>query len=390
MSCFKSNKVTFSRKHSLIALLIMLVILINTNGIAIAKPSVTARAAILIDAETGEILYAKNPHVKRSPASTTKIMTAILAIENGNLDDKVKVSRRAAYEGGSSIWLAEGEVLTLEELLYGLLLNSGNDAAVAIAEHIGGSVEEFAQMMNRKAREIGALDTSFQNPNGLPQKGHLTTAYDLAMIARYALQNKTFAKIVDTTRKTISWGSHEYGRSLLNTNRLLRRFDEVDGVKTGYTDAAGRCLVSSMTREGRQVISVVLKSGQMWHDSIKLLNYGFDNFNRIQLAAKDEVIYSARLEALENQRLEMVASQEFATVASEGKEIKVRKEIIIKDNLKLPIAKKEQIGKVTFYVDDELKGTIPLLAKEKLTTKNKFNKLWQWLTNQGPSLTYLK
>ncbi|KXS45465.1 MAG: D-alanyl-D-alanine carboxypeptidase (penicillin-binding protein 5/6), partial [Candidatus Frackibacter sp. T328-2] len=200
----------------------------------------------------------------------------------------------------------------------------------------------------------------------------------------------TFAKIVDTTRKTISWGSHEYGRSLLNTNRLLRRFDEVDGVKTGYTDAAGRCLVSSMTREGRQVISVVLKSGQMWHDSIKLLNYGFDNFNRIQLAAKDEVIYSARLEALENQRLEMVASQEFATVASEGKEIKVRKEIIIKDNLKLPIAKKEQIGKVTFYVDDELKGTIPLLAKEKLTTKNKFNKLWQWLTNQGPSLTYLK
>ncbi|SJZ63068.1 D-alanyl-D-alanine carboxypeptidase family protein [Selenihalanaerobacter shriftii] len=370
------------QRQKLSALLIILAILM-VNNVALAKPSVTARAAILIDAETGEVLYAKNPHQKRAPASTTKIMTGILGIENGNLNGEVKASRRAAYEGGSSIWLAEGEVLILEDLLYGLLLNSGNDAAVAIAEHIGGSVEKFAHMMNRKAKEIGALDTTFQNPNGLPQKGHLTTAYDLAMIARYALQNETFARIVDTTRKKISWQERKHGRSLLNTNRLLRRFDEVDGVKTGYTRAAGRCLVSSATRNGRQVISVVLKSAQMWHDSMKLLNYGLDNFRRIEVVNQGEEIYSLNLEEIDNRELKLKVAQKFVVVAFNNDEITLKKEISIKRNLKLPIAQNEQVGKVAFYIDGEKKGTIPLLAKEAIVPESRLDKFWQWLTTLG-------
>ncbi|MBM7623555.1 D-alanyl-D-alanine carboxypeptidase family protein [Sporohalobacter salinus] len=367
------------KKKGIAVILIILIIVACNASVVLAKPNVTARAAIVVDVETGEVLYAKNPHKRRPPASTTKIMTGILAIENGKLDDKVTVSDRAAYTGGSSIWLANGETLKLEELLYGLLLNSGNDAAVAIAEHIGGSVEKFAQMMNRKAREIGALNTTFQNPNGLPKKGHLTTAYDLAMITRYALQNDKFANIVNTVRKTISWEGHEYGRSLLNTNRLLRRFDKVDGVKTGYTKAAGRCLVSSASGNNRQVVSVVLKSRQMWHDSMKLLNYGLDNFRRVKLVTKNEKVHTIRINEAVKEKVDLIAANEFGIVIFHNKNVNVKKEVSIQNNIVLPIEEGEQIGKLTLYVEGEKKGIVPLLAERRVTADSKINIFLQQL-----------
>ncbi|ADL13182.1 D-alanyl-D-alanine carboxypeptidase family protein [Acetohalobium arabaticum] len=369
-----------TKRNKLLFILIGLIIISFNADIVSAKPDITARSAIVVDVKTGEVLYAKNHHERRPPASTTKIMTGILAIENGNLDTEVTVSDRAAYTGGSSIWLTSGETLKLEELLYGLLLNSGNDAAVAIAEHIGGSVEGFAWMMNRKAREIGALNTTFQNPNGLPQNGHLTTAYDLALITRYALQNDTFAKIVRTVRKTISWEGHEYGRSLLNTNRLLRKFDKVDGVKTGYTDAAGRCLVSAASADNRQVVSVVLKSGQMWHDSIKLLNYGLDNFKQIELISKDETAHTIRINEAKKEEVDLIAAKEFGIVIPQDEDVEIKKEVRVQNDLKLPIEKGEQVGKLTFYVAGEKKGIVPLLTKRRVTADSKINNFFQKLT----------
>ncbi len=247
-------------------------------------PSIFAKSAIVIDQETGRVLYEKNSHEKLPMASTTKIMTLLVALEKGNLKDIVTVSKRAASVGGSSIWLSPGEKIDMESLLYGLMLNSGNDAATAIAEHIGGSVENFAKIMNEKAKEIGAYDTHFVTPSGLDIgiDDHYTTAYDLALITRYAFRYPKFAEIVSTKEKTIPWEGKEWDRYLRNKNKLLWIYEGADGVKTGFTNKAGRCLVSSATREGRRFIAVVLNSPPMWEDSIKILDYAFSKYKLIE------------------------------------------------------------------------------------------------------------
>ncbi|MGB9826330.1 MAG: D-alanyl-D-alanine carboxypeptidase family protein, partial [Desulfofundulus sp.] len=207
-------------------------------------PRVTADAAVLMDATTGQVLYAKNAHQPRPPASTTKILTALLAIEGGKLDQVVTVSPGAAAVGESSMHLFPGQHLTLEQLLYGALLRSGNDACVAIAEHIAGSEANFVLLMNQKARQLGARDSHFCNPHGLPARGHLSSAYDLALLTRYALKNPTFKSLVSTRYHGFStppWGEYH----LHNTNRLLWSYQGADGVKTGTTSEAGMCLVAS-------------------------------------------------------------------------------------------------------------------------------------------------
>lgn len=242
-----------------------------------SPPSITADAAILMEAHTGQILYAKNPHEPRPPASTTKIITALLALEGGRLDQVVTVSSRAAAVGECSMHLFPGQRLTLEQLLYGALLRSGNDACVAIAEHIAGSEHNFVLLMNQKARELGALDTHFCNPNGLPAQGHLSSAYDLALLTRYALKNPTFKAIVSTRYRSFC-GSECGEYHLHNTNRLLWSYQGADGVKTGTTNEAGMCLVASASREGRQLISVVLHSNARYTDTMALLDYVFAKF----------------------------------------------------------------------------------------------------------------
>ncbi|MBC7325053.1 MAG: D-alanyl-D-alanine carboxypeptidase, partial [Moorella sp. (in: Bacteria)] len=205
-----------------------------------------------------------------------KILTAILALELGRLDAPVKVSKYAATTPGASIYLTPGEVLPLGDLIKGALINSGNDASVAIAESLAGTEEDFAWLMNRKARQLGAYQTHFRNPHGLPDPGHYTTAYDLAVITRYALNNPTFRRIVATREDQMA--GPDGLRYLYNTNRLLGTYPGADGVKTGTTDAAGQCLVASATREGRQLIAVVLGSDDRYRDTRALLDYGFENF----------------------------------------------------------------------------------------------------------------
>lgn len=249
-------------------------------------PVITADAAVLMEAHTGALLYSRNGLKPRSPASLTKIMTAVVAIESGRMAEVVEVPAWATWVEGSAAGLAPGERYTLEELVYALMLPSGNDAALAIAAYLGGGVGGFASLMNQKARAIGALHTHFKNPHGLTEIGHLTTAYDLAQIARYAMENPTFARIVSTARTVIypkpapgqTTRSGQRGLELVNTNKLLWSYAPAEGIKTGTTAAAGKCLVACAAKGRMRLIAVLLRSDDRWEDAMRLLDFGFDSF----------------------------------------------------------------------------------------------------------------
>jgi len=239
-----------------------------------ALPSISAASAVAIDGETGAVLYQKNAFQLRAPASTTKILTAILAIESRRLEEVVTVSKNAAAVGEASLHLRAFDQLVLRELVHGALIKSGNDACVAIAEHLAPSEEEFVGLMNFKAQLLGAYNTTFYNTNGLPHPAHLTTAYDLVLMARYALQNPIFSKIVATKEYTMKWTNPPKLVFIKNTNRLLWSFSAITGVKTGTTVQAGKCLVASAKYEQQQIIVVVLNSFDRYGDAQKLIEYG--------------------------------------------------------------------------------------------------------------------
>jgi len=240
-------------------------------------PRVSADAAVLLDPVTGEILYAKHALDARAPASTTKIVTCLLVLENCRLDEVVSVSDRAASTGGSRVGLRSGQLIAVQDLLFGLMLRSGNDAAVALAEHVSGSVEAFAAQMTARARSLGALSSNFVNPHGLQARGHVSSAYDLALLARAALRDPVFQELVQSKEREIGSLAPEWTRLLRSTNKLLWSFSGADGVKTGTTGQAGECLVASATRSARQLISVVLHSDDRYGDSARLLEYGFEH-----------------------------------------------------------------------------------------------------------------
>ena len=242
--------------------------------------AVSARSAIMLDAVSGRILYEKDADRQSLIASTTKIMTALIVCQQCNVLDRMRIPREAVGIEGSSMYLREGEVLTVQELLYGLMLSSGNDAAVALAIYCGGTVEGFVQMMNDKARLLGLEDTHFENPNGLDAPGHYSTARDLAILAAYAMEDPIFRKTVST--RTVTVGE----RHLRNHNKLLWLTEGADGVKTGYTKAAGRVLVSSATRNGRRIVAVTIDDPDDWTDHQKLLEEGSSRYSMHQVVRK--------------------------------------------------------------------------------------------------------
>lgn len=254
----------------------------NTNY---STPSLNSRSAIIIEKSTGTILFGKNENEKRKMASTTKIMTAIVVLENVNdLSEIATVSKNAASIGGSRLGLSVNATITVNDLLYGLLLCSGNDAAICLAEYVGGSVELFADLMNKKALELNLINTHFVTPHGLDNDEHYTTAYELALITKYALENKTFSKIVST--KNYSVLINNSPKNINNTNELLGYLDGVYGVKTGFTNGANRCLVTSCKRGDLDIICVVLGADtkkMRTQDSIKLIEYAFYNFEMIDI-----------------------------------------------------------------------------------------------------------
>lgn len=245
------------------------------------EPKVYSKSAIVFDRNTKSILYEKDINTKRAMASTTKIMTCIIILENGNLNDTVKISQKSANTGGSRLGLKKNDSITVKDLLYGLMLRSGNDAAVALAEYMSGSIEEFANLMNEKSKTLGLTNTHFVTPHGLDDENHYTTAYELALLTDYALNNSTFSKIVNTKNYTITING--YSKDLNNTNELLGYLNGVNGVKTGFTGNAGRCLVTSCVRNNFNIITIVLGADTKkirTTDSIHLIEYAYNNFEQ--------------------------------------------------------------------------------------------------------------
>ena len=268
--------------------------------------AISAKRAYVLDAVSGRVLYERNPDERSLIASTTKIMTALIVCEQCNVLDRMRIPEEAVGIEGSSMYLQEGEVLTLQELLYGLMLQSGNDAAVALAIYCGGTVEGFAELMNDKARNLGLRDTHFENPNGLDSPGHYSTARDLAKLAAYAMENPIFRKTVST--KQLMLGQ----RYLTNHNKLLWRVEGADGVKTGFTKAAGRILVSSATRNDRRLIAVTLDAPDDWNDHAALLEDGFSRYAETPIVTKGQFVDTVEVAGGENQRVSVLAAEDFS------------------------------------------------------------------------------
>lgn len=327
-------------------------------------PAINGASAVLVDAETGQLLYEKNAFVKRPVASTTKIMTAIVALERGNLDDIVVVSKNAASIPHTSLNLRQGERIPLRDMLTGMLIRSANDAAVAVAEHIAGSVPAFAKLMNEKAKELGAKNTNFKNPNGLYVQGHYSTAYDLAIITRYALQLPEFNDIVKTHKATITRNLNLQDVVVFNKSQFIKYYTGADGVKSGYTREAGNCYVGSATRDSWRLISVVLKSNNAGKDTTALMDYGFNNFKRVVMAPKGKIYRSGKVVGAGSVPAVTTHAFGVALPAGQGKEdIKTKAEF---QTVKLPVKRGQVIGYLEASLDDELLASVPLIATKDI------------------------
>ncbi|MBE7037022.1 MAG: D-alanyl-D-alanine carboxypeptidase [Ruminococcaceae bacterium] len=324
---------------------------------------ISARYACVMDMQTGRVLYEKNAYDCHSMASTTKIMTALLALENTKENEVVTVSKNAAGTEGSSIYLSAGEKLKMETLLYGLMLNSGNDAAIAIAEHVGGNVDTFAQMMTDRAHAIGAKNTQFKNPNGLDEEGHYTTAYDLALITRTALLNPRFAEIVATKHKSYPASEGSIARSFSNHNKLLSFYNGCIGVKTGFTKKTGRCLVSAAKRDHATVICVTLNAPNDWNDHKKLLDYGFSVNQSRPLVLKDMVLKTLPVKNGDTKALDLLAAEDFY-LSYNGKEglSKIELDYKLPATVPAPVTAGSQIGTLTIRYNGETLCQMDLLA----------------------------
>lgn len=351
-----------------------------------------ALSAVLMDADSGRILYEKEGEMPRPNASTTKVLTCILALENGDGDDYVQVSANAASQPQVKLGLQKGEQYYLEDLLYSLLLQSHNDSAVAIAEHIGGSVEGFSDMMNAKAREIGCMDTHFITPNGLDDEDsdgtHHTTASDLALIMRYAIKNKVFLKIAQTKEYSFSDLSKKRIFSVHNTNALFSMTDGVLAGKTGFTGDAGYCYVCAVQKDDRTFIIALLAAGwpghktYKWHDTLKLLDYGKNNFYYRSFWQEPDLSYipvkdgipentSHTDNLLPDGRI-YIGGLVNATEEEKQQKIllknddRLQYQVRLKDELQAPVRKREQIGRVVYMLNGQKIASFPILAVQNV------------------------
>ena len=315
--------------------------------------ALSARHVILLDAQTGRVLFERNADAKSLIASTTKIMTCLIVCQQCNVLDRVRIPKEAVGIEGSSMYLQEGEILTVQELLYGLMLHSGNDAAVALAIYCGGTVEGFAEMMNDKAHMLGLKNTHFVNPHGLDAPGHYSTAGDLATLAAYAMEDPIFARTVSA--KTVKIGE----RYLTNHNKLLWRVEGADGVKTGYTKAAGRILVSSATRLSRRLIAVTIDAPSDWEDHRQLLEKGFSEFSVTQIVEKDTVLETKEIVGGQEGTVELLAGEDFSYALAPGENPRIV--IPGQSFVYAPIAEGQSAGYAYVLLEEKTVGKIPLI-----------------------------
>ncbi len=313
----------------------------------------SAASAILMDVDSGRVLYAHHADTRMLIASTTKILTALVAIRDGDLEDVVTVSAQAAGTEGSSMYLRAGEELTLEMLLYGLLLCSGNDAAVAIAEHVGGSVAGFVERMNAYAAELGMENSSFANPNGLDDENHYSTARDMAVLACAAVQNETLVRIASTRSVTIG------GRTMTNHNKLLSMEEGCIGLKTGYTRAAGRTLVTCAERNGQRLVAVTLQDGNDWADHQSLYDYGFTTYPARKGAVLGQETARASVAGSGGGSVPLVAAESFSWPVAAEESFSMRLEL---QPLEAPVLAGTEAGEAVFSVDGTEVGRVTLLC----------------------------
>ena len=369
-------------KARLLILLSVSMVLCQAIGTK-AEPGISAQSAVVIETSGNRIIYQKNPHKKLPMASTTKIMTAICAIEAGNIDRTVVVDDRAVGVEGSSVYLAKGERLTVRDLLYGLMLHSGNDAAVAIACSVSGSVEDFAKLMNDTAVRIGAVNTHFDNPNGLDSDNHYTTAYDLALITSYGLKNADFAEIVSTYTATIPNGDKPYPRKLKNHNRLLKTYEGCIGVKTGYTRRCGRCLVSAAERDNKRLVAVTLNDGNDWADHSAMLDYGFDNTVCRRVVRKGEYIQRV---VIDGGYVNGIADDDLYVTLPSGATGDVAIRTDIYTSLSVPVSYGTVVGKMGVSVDGVDYGSIAMVADRSVAPEEKHKFLRNLILLMGLTL----
>lgn len=324
-------------------------------GPFIQKKTVSAatESAIVIETHTGRVVYESNADEQKPMASTTKILTAITVIENvKDLDKVVTIPKSCVGIEGSSIYLIEGEQLSYRHLLYGLMLRSGNDCAAALAVTTSGSIEQFADKMNETAKKIGAENSHFVNPHGLHDKNHYTTARDLAKISAYAMKNRVFREIASTKKINIPWKDHEYPRVLINKNKMLSSFSGATGIKTGYTKAAGRCLVSSAKRGREEFVCVVLNCGNMFEKSSQLLEKAFEDYHFTPLVKPRQSL--GAIDVGDGKKLSVSTRRPIFYPLKSGEQDKVEIKVFIDDNVKIPIDFNSPVGKVEIYLENQL------------------------------------
>ena len=347
-------------------------------------PENSAVSAILIEAQSGKVLYSDNANEKRAMASITKIMTTLLTIESGNLDEAFVVDSEAIEVEGTSMGLKKGDIVTKRALCYGMMLPSGNDAANASAVKVSGSIDSFVELMNKRAKEIGMNDTHFVTPSGLDAEGHYTTAFDMALLTREALENELFAEICKQETATLEYGNPVYTRTLTNTNKMLSMYDGAIGVKTGFTDNARRTLVSAATRNGVTLICVTLADSNDWEDHCNLLDYGFTKVIKTEVQTDVSGISLEVVGGVKDAACVFLPNSATLTQI-DGQIEQYETKINVPKFLYAPIEIGDVVGEISYILNGEQICTVPLVANENIERteieKNIIGKIIEYIKN---------
>lgn len=349
----------------------MLTVIASANG----KPTTGARALALLEPQTGTFLMLENADTPLPMASTTKIMTALLAIENCELDELVTIPKEAVGIEGSSLYLKEDDVLSVRALVYSVLLQSANDASVALALKLGGDLKGFSEIMNQKARELGLSNTHFDNPHGLDSEEHYTSARDLALLTREALSNDTFRRIASTYKYSFSLGDSV--RTVVNHNKMLKRYDGAIGVKTGFTKRSGRCLVSAAEREGLSLIAVTLDDPDDWRDHTAMLDYGFSLMEAVSLDSLNASSFNLKILDGECDSVIVEPDTDYPYIIRLKSDIPLRAEVLLPKYKAAPVCEGEAVGRILIYNGNDVIQSIELVSKQTVEAKRK-QKSFPW------------
>ena len=376
------------------SIILAIILIITPANLAFANNdnsniNISSKSAILMDVGSGQVLYEKNAHEKLPPASVTKVMTMLLiceALDSGKIkiDDQVQVSEIASSMGGSQIFLEPGESQTVDTLLKGIAVASANDACVAMAEYIAGSVESFVDMMNAKAKELNMKDTHFANTNGLPVDNHYTSAYDIATMSRELLKHDVISKYLTTWMDSVVVGKKQTSIGLANTNKLIKHFQGATGVKTGFTQQAKYCLSASAKRGDTHLVAATLgaeTSPERFKDASSLLNYGFANYESVKLCSRDDKISTLTMEKAESDKVSLVAKEDLTVLIKKGDSKEFTKKIKVYEEPKLPINKGTTLGIVEVYKGKDLVGKVELVNNKDVNKASYLKMLQRVIDN---------